>query len=93
MNSNLKRRIKKAERALGTGCDDSRAYSYPNNFAELAMMATWAGNGEEQRIRRFLRKRRSKPCPVFWDWIDQETEQLKKGEVKNRTDTYHAEHM
>ena len=78
MNGNLKRRIEKLEQAVKmSGGDDHRVYSHPNNFAELVMKATM--NNEEWQ--KFLQTRKSKPCPKFWDWVDNMGEELKKNEL------------
>jgi hypothetical protein len=74
MSDNLKRKIERLEKAVGISEGaDPRASHYPNNFAEMMLMA----HVGEEKWRQFLRTRQSKPSPLFWDWLDQQTGQQK----------------
>jgi hypothetical protein len=74
VNSNLKSKIERIEKAVGISeGTDPRASRYPNSLVEMALMA----HVGEEKWRQFLRTRHGKPCPKLWDWIDQQTEQRK----------------
>lgn len=82
MNKSLKRRVERIEQAVGlSGCDDPRAFSYPNNWTELVLMA----NRTEEEWQDFVWKRRSEPCLKFWDWIDNEIWPSKSNEKQPKT--------
>ena len=72
--SNISRRIEKVEKVVGISKGaDPRASYYPNNFAEMALMV----HVGKEKWQQFLRTRNSKPCPKFWDWLDQKIGQRK----------------
>ena len=83
MNGNLKRRIERLEQAVrASGCDDPRAATYPNSWVELVLRAHMS----DEKWQEFLWGRRSKPCPKFWDWIDQQRERSRTDRVENRSE-------
>ncbi len=66
MNSNLKRKIERLERAVDlSGRDDSRTYSYPNTLAEAIHMAHMSQDKLQEYLRIRCKRPSSQVCVIF----------------------------
>lgn len=80
---NLQRRIERAEQAVGvSGCDDPRAYTYPNDLAEALVMAEMT----DQQLKEYLRKCSNRPSAETCDRFDEIFKQAAKRKAENLTD-------
>ena len=83
---NLQRRIERAEQAVGvSGCDDPRAYTYPNDLAEAFVMAEMT----DQQLKEYLRKRSDRPSAETCDRFDDVLKLAAEHKPENLTDGEH----
>ena len=83
MNTNLRKRIGKAEKTIGIGSGDPRANSYPNNFAEFKAELGWRREQVTSEAFGILSQSLTKAVEALVGLVYNEDDRLKRLAAKD----------